>query len=38
MISYFGVVGVTMSEDGKARFREPKTVYKERELVIPSST
>ena len=27
-----------MSEDGKARFKEPKTVYKERELVIPSST
>ena len=29
-----------MSEDGEARFREPKTVYKERELVekaIPSS-
>ena len=30
-----------MSEDGEARFREPKTVYEERELVknaIPSST
>ena len=30
-----------MSEDGEAKFREPKTVYKERELVekaIPSST
>ena len=30
-----------MSEDGEARFREPKTVYKERKLVekvIPSST
>ena len=30
-----------MSEDGEARFREPKTVYKERESVekaIPSST
>ena len=32
---------LTLSEDGEARFREPKTVYKERELVekaIPSST
>ena len=30
-----------MCEDGEARFREPKTVYEERELVekaIPSST
>ena len=31
-----------MSEDGEARFREPKTVYEERELIvekaIPSST
>ena len=30
-----------MSVDGEARFREPKTVYEERELVekaIPSST
>ena len=30
-----------MSEDGEARFSEPKTVYEERELVekaIPSST
>ena len=30
-----------MSEDGEARFREPKTIYKERELVekaIPWST
>ena len=30
-----------MSENGEARFREPKTVYEERELVkkaIPSST
>ena len=30
-----------MSEDGEARFRKPKTVYEERELVekaIPSST
>ena len=30
-----------MSEDGEARFREPKTVYEERELVktaVPSST
>ena len=30
-----------MSEDGEARFREPKTVYEERELVekaIPLST
>ena len=30
-----------MSEDGEARFREPKTVYEERKLVekaIPSST
>ena len=36
-----GVVGVTMSEDGEARFMETKTVYEERELVeraIPSST
>ena len=31
-----------MSEDGEARFREPKTVYEERELIvekaIPSSS
>ena len=32
---------LTVSEDGEARFREPKTVYEEREIVekaIPSST
>ena len=32
---------LTMSEDGEARFREPKTVYEERKSVekaIPSST
>ena len=25
---------MTMSEDGDARFREPKTVYEESELVV----
>ena len=33
MITGLGVVGVTMSEDGKARYWESKTVYEERELV-----
>ena len=37
MIYCFGVIGnwyLTMSEDGDARFREPETVYEERELVV----
>ena len=37
----FGVVGVPLNEDGEPRFRKPKTVQEERELVekvIPSST